>query len=29
MFAFIDKFNNVIKIDKHDFIEWSYDQLEI
>ena len=28
-YVFIDKFNNIIKIDKHDFIEWSYDILEI
>ena len=28
-YVFFDKFNNVIKIDKHDFIEWSYDILEI
>ena len=29
MYVFIDKFNNIIKIDKHDFIEWSYEKLDI
>ena len=29
MHSFIDKFNNVIKIDEHDFIEWSYEKIDI
>lgn len=27
MYVFFDKFNNIIKIDKHDFVEYSYDIL--
>ena len=27
-YVFMDKFNKVIEIDEHDFIEWSYDKLE-
>lgn len=28
MYVFFDKFNNIIKIDKHDFVEYSYDILD-
>lgn len=29
IYVFIDKFNNIIKIDRHDFIEWSNEKLDI